>query len=107
MKSYPLTRENLLQVLLAPLITEKATYIADKYQQVAFKVRRNATKLEIKSAVELLFSVEVHGLSVINVAGKEKRVKGRVGHQKNWKKAYVKLKHGQEIDFSATNLGGN
>jgi len=95
------TQDRLLQVILAPQITEKATFIADKYQQIAFKVRTDATKPEIKAAVELVFKVEVASVSVINVAGKVKRAGRRIGKRNDWKKAYVSLKPGQEINFAA------
>lgn len=94
-------QDRLLQVIVAPQITEKATYIADKYQQIAFKVRTDATKPEIKAAVELVFKVEVQSVSVINVAGKVKRAGRRMGKRNDWKKAYVSLKPGQEINFAA------
>jgi large subunit ribosomal protein L23 len=95
------TQDRLLQVILAPQITEKATRIADKYQQIAFKVRTDATKLEIKAAVEMVFKVEVDAVTVINVGGKEKRAGRIMGRRKDWKKAYVSLKPGQEINFAA------
>ena len=95
------TQDRLLQVILAPQITEKATYIADKYQQIAFKVRTDATKPEIKAAVELVFKVEVEKVAVINVSGKTKGAGKRVGKRNDWKKAYVSLKPGQEINFAA------
>ncbi|OIR04852.1 50S ribosomal protein L23 [mine drainage metagenome] len=95
------TQDRLLQVILAPQITEKATYIADKYQQIAFKVRTDATKPEIKAAVELVFKVEVDKVAVINVGGKTKRAGKSMGKRKDWKKAYVSLKPGQEINFAA------
>ena len=95
------TQDRLLQVIVAPQITEKATRIADKNQQIAFKVRTDATKLEIKAAVELVFKVEVESVSVINVAGKAKRVGRTMGRRQDWKKAYVSLKPGQEINFAA------
>ncbi len=94
-------QDRLLQVIVAPQITEKATFIADKYQQIAFKVRTDATKPEIKAAVELVFKVEVESVSVINVAGKVKRSGRRIGKRNDWKKAYVSLKPGQEINFAA------
>ncbi|MFD1122304.1 50S ribosomal protein L23 [Methylophilus flavus] len=94
-------QDRLLQVILAPQITEKATFIADKHQQIAFKVRTDATKPEIKAAVELVFKVEVASVSVINVAGKVKRAGRRAGKRSDWKKAYVSLKPGQEINFAA------
>jgi large subunit ribosomal protein L23 len=94
-------QDRLLQVILAPQITEKATHIADNYQQIAFKVRTDATKPEIKAAVELVFKVEVEGVTVANVGGKTKRAGRRMGKRNDWKKAYVSLKPGQEINFAA------
>ncbi|KXB32605.1 50S ribosomal protein L23 [Dechloromonas denitrificans] len=88
-----------MQVLLAPQISEKATYVAEKNEQVIFRVATDATKPEIKAAVELLFKVEVESVQVANVKGKVKRFKGTVGRRKGWKKAYVCLKAGQEINF--------
>jgi large subunit ribosomal protein L23 len=99
-----MNQERLMQVLLAPQISEKATYVADKYEQVVFRVASDATKPEIKAAVELLFKVEVEGVQVANVKGKVKRFKGATGRRKGWKKAYVSLKPGQEINFVE---GGN
>ena len=99
-----MNQERLLQVLLAPQISEKATYVADKHEQVVFRVASDATKPEIKAAVELLFKVEVEGVQVANVKGKVKRFKGATGRRKGWKKAYVSLKPGQEINFVE---GGN
>jgi large subunit ribosomal protein L23 len=99
-----MNQERLMQVLLAPQISEKATYVADKYEQVVFRVASNATKPEIKAAVELLFKVEVEGVQVANVKGKVKRFKGSTGRRKGWKKAFVSLKPGQEINFVE---GGN
>jgi large subunit ribosomal protein L23 len=95
------TQDRLLQVILAPQITEKATRIADKHQQIAFKVRTDATKPEIKAAVELVFKVEVDAVTVVNVGGKQKRAGRVMGRRKDWKKAYVSLKPGQEINFAA------
>jgi large subunit ribosomal protein L23 len=93
--------ERLLQVLLAPQISEKSTFVADKNNQVIFKVVRDATKPEIKAAVELLFKVEVKGVTVSNVKGKSKRFGRFMGRRDHWKKAYVALKPGQEINFAA------
>ncbi|MDR5170300.1 50S ribosomal protein L23 [Methylobacillus pratensis] len=95
------TQERLLQVILAPQITEKATRVADKHQQIAFRVRTDATKPEIKAAVELVFKVEVDAVTVVNVGGKVKRAGRTFGRRKDWKKAYVSLKPGQEINFAA------
>ncbi len=99
-----MNQERLLQVLLAPQISEKATYLADKHEQVIFRVATDATKPEIKAAVELLFKVEVEAVQVANVKGKVKRFKGATGRRKGWKKAFVSLKLGQEINFVE---GGN
>jgi large subunit ribosomal protein L23 len=101
MSTTNLNQERLLQVILAPQITEKATRVADQHQQVAFKVRTDATKPEIKAAVELVFKVEVAGVTVANVKGKAKRAGRIMGRRKDWKKAYVSLKPGQEINFAA------
>lgn len=95
------TQDRLMQVIVAPQITEKATYVADKYQQIAFKVRTDASKPEIKAAVELMFKVEVAAVTVANVKGKVKRAGRSLGRRKDWKKAYVSLKPGQEINFAA------
>lgn len=99
-----MNQERLLQVLLAPQVSEKATYVAEKNEQVIFRVATDATKPEIKAAVELLFKVEVESVQVANVKGKVKRFKGATGRRKGWKKAYVCLKAGQEINFVE---GGN
>lgn len=95
------SEERLMQVLLAPQVSEKATYVADKYEQVVFRVDRAATKPEIKAAVELLFKVEVESVQVANVKGKVKRFGRMLGQRKGWKKAFVCLKPGQEINFAA------
>ncbi len=100
MSTTTINQERLLQVILAPQITEKATRVADKNQQIAFKVRTDATKPEIKAAVELLFKVEVDGVTVTNVKGKVKRFGRAFGRRQDWKKAYVSLKPGQEINFA-------
>ena len=99
-----MNQERLMQVLLAPQVSEKATFVADKHNQVIFRVASDATKPEIKAAVELLFKVEVGAVQVANVKGKVKRFKGAVGRRKGWKKAYVSLKPGQELNFVE---GGN
>ncbi|MBV8125506.1 MAG: 50S ribosomal protein L23 [Paucibacter sp.] len=89
----------LASVLLAPIVSEKATLVAEKHNQVLFKVLRDATKPEIKAAVELMFKVEVEAVSVVNVKGKAKRFGGRAGRRDHVKKAYVSLKAGQELNF--------
>ncbi len=96
-----ISQERLLQVLLAPQISEKATFVADKNEQVVFKVAADATKPEVKAAVEALFKVEVKSVQVLNVKGKSKRFGKTMGRRKDWKKAFVSLKPGQEINFAA------
>ncbi|WP_443080994.1 50S ribosomal protein L23 [Uliginosibacterium sp. H1] len=93
------SQERLLQVLLAPQISEKATAVAEKNEQVIFRVASDATKPEIKAAVELLFKVQVESVQVLNVKGKTKRFGRTTGQRKGWKKAFVCLKPGQEINF--------
>ncbi|RCS56633.1 50S ribosomal protein L23 [Parvibium lacunae] len=95
-----LQQERLLKVLLAPVISEKATQVADKHEQVAFRVTADATKQEIKAAVELLFKVQVESVQVLNVKGKVKRFGRFMGRRNNERKAYVCLKPGQEINFA-------
>lgn len=94
-----MNRERLMKVLLQPRITEKSTIVGDKYNQYVFMVIKDATKPEIKQAVELLFEVEVENVCVANIKGKQKRHQQTIGHRSDWKKAYVKLKSGFDIDF--------
>jgi len=89
----------LMQVLVAPIVSEKATMIAEKSNAVTFKVLQDATKHEIKAAVQLMFKVEVKGVSVVNIKGKTKRFGKSVGRRDNVRKAYVTLKAGQELNF--------
>ena len=89
----------LMQVLVAPIISEKATMLADKTNAIAFKVLRDATKPEIKAAVELLFKVEVKAVTVVNIKGKSKRFGKSNGRRDNLRKAYVMLKAGQDLNF--------
>jgi large subunit ribosomal protein L23 len=90
----------LASVLLAPIVSEKATAVAEKHNQVLFKVLRDATKPEIKAAVELMFKVEVEAVNVVNVKGKVKKFGRSIGRRDHVKKAYVSLKAGQELNFS-------
>ncbi|MCA3155257.1 MAG: 50S ribosomal protein L23 [Burkholderiales bacterium] len=94
--------ERLYKVLLAPVISEKSTMVADKNEQVVFKVMQDATKPEIRAAVEKLFNVQVQSVQVSNQKGKEKRFGRFVGRRDHTKRAYVCLKPGQEINFAAT-----
>ena len=91
--------ERLHQVLRRPIVSEKSTNAADSGQQVVFEVLTDATKNEIKTAVEGLFDVSVEGVQVINVRGKVKRFGKTPGKRTNWKKAYVRLAEGDDIDF--------
>jgi large subunit ribosomal protein L23 len=92
--------ERLLTLLLAPTVSEKATQIADQHSQVVFRVMQDATKPEVKAAVELLFKVDVEAVRIANVKGKAKRFGAYSGRRRHWKKAYVSLKPGQEINFA-------
>ena len=97
--------ERLMQVIVSPVISEKSTFVADRNNQVVFRVLSDATKHEIKAAVELMFStkekkVEVESVRMLNVRGKSKRFGLTAGRRRHWKKAYVSLKPGQEISFA-------
>jgi len=94
--------ERLTKILLGPIVSEKSTRAADQHGQVVFRVAKNSSKPEIKRAVEKMFDVEVDGVQVLNVKGKTKSVGRRMGRRSGWKKAYVTLKPGHDIDF----LGG-
>ena len=92
--------ERLMQVLLEPRVTEKSTSAADKHRQFVFKVMRDAGKPEIRKAVEKMFEVEVESVQVLNVRGKSKMFRRAPGKRPDWKKAYVRLKPGFDIDFT-------
>ena len=94
------TEVRLAQVLVAPIVSEKATLVAEKHNQVLFKVLRDATKPEIKAAVELMFKVEVESVSTVVQKGKVKRFGKSIGRRDHVKKAYVSLKAGQELNFT-------
>ncbi len=94
-------QSKLTNVLLAPIVSEKSTLAAENNNQFVFKVQKTATKLEVKKAVELMFEVEVDSVQVLNVKGKIKRFGRSLGKRSDWKKAYVKLKEGQDIDFAS------
>jgi large subunit ribosomal protein L23 len=97
-----MNQERLMTLLVSPHVSEKSTLVADQHRQFVFKVRTDATKPEIKKAVELMFKVEVQHVRSVNVHGKRKSF-GRIrGRRSSWKKAYVSLKPGHDIDF----LGG-
>ncbi|GAB6043070.1 50S ribosomal protein L23 [Endothiovibrio diazotrophicus] len=96
-----MSKERLLKILLAPVVSEKSARVADQARQVVFKVVGDATKPEVKAAVEELFEVKVAGVSVANVKGKQKRFRQGMGRRPSWKKAYVTLQEGFDIDFAA------
>lgn len=105
MSAQQFSQERLMKVLLAPQISEKATLVADKFEQVVFRVATDATKPEIKAAVEMMFKVSVDSVQVASVKGKVKRMGRFVGRRNDWKKAYVCLAAGQEINFAASEQG--
>ena len=96
-----INKSNLAAVLQAPVISEKSTIAAEKNRQFVFKVKKQASKMQIKNAVEMMFEVQVDSVQVLNVKGKKKRFGQTLGKRSDWKKAYVKLKEGHDIDFSA------
>ena len=95
-----MNQERIFKVLLGPHMTEKATLLADKHNQYVFKVATDATKLEIKKAVEQLFDVKVNAVSVINTKSKTRRTLHGLGRRKGFRKAMVSLVEGQAIDFA-------
>ncbi len=96
-----MSQVELMKVLVAPVISEKSTRLADSENCFVFKVRKDATKFQVKKAVELMFDVEVDDVRLLNVTGKRKRFGRIMGKRPDWKKAYVRLKPGHEIDLSA------
>ena len=94
-----MNQERLMKVLLAPLVSEKSTRLADANRQFAFKVLPSANKPEVRKAVELMFDVKVTGVQIANVRGKSKRFGQTQGKRADWKKAYVTLAEGHDIDF--------
>jgi large subunit ribosomal protein L23 len=95
-----MNQERILNIIYGPHLSEKTSNISEKNNQVTFKVAVDATKAEIKQAVESLFKVQVRGVQVLNVKGKSKRTaRGKVRSRADWKKAYVRLEQGQQIDF--------
>jgi large subunit ribosomal protein L23 len=91
---------NLYQVILAPHVSEKSTRVAEKSSQIVFRVRPDASKPVIKQAVEKMFNVQVESITVTNVKGKDKKFGKTPGRRQDWKKAYVRLKPGQDINFA-------
>lgn len=97
-----MNQERLLKVILGPVVSEKATLAADANGQYVFRVVPDANKLEVGKAVAALFDVKIDRVQILNVKGKQKRLGQRIGKRKDWRKAYVRLQAGQNIDF-----GGN
>lgn len=95
-----MNQEQLMNIILGPHVSEKSTLVADSNRQIIFKVLPGAAKSDIKQAIEMIFKVKIDAVRVINVKGKTKRFKNTIGKRKNWKKAYVKLKEGYDIDFT-------
>ena len=96
-----LSQERLINVLVAPHVTEKSALAMQNSNQYAFRVRRDATKPDIKAAVELMFQVKVEAVNVVNESGKTRRFRKTLGRTQDWKKAYVRLAPGQSIDYEA------
>jgi len=96
-----MNREQLMSVLIAPHVTEKTSLAMQNHNQYTFRVRRDATKIDIRKAIELMFDVKVVGVQVVNEPGKARRFGRSVGRTQDWKKAYVSLSPGQTIDYEA------
>ena len=96
-----MNREQLMSVLIAPHVTEKTSLAMQNHNQYTFKVRRDATKTDIRKAIELMFDVKVAGVQVVNEPGKVRRFGRTAGRTQDWKKAYVSLAAGQTIDYEA------
>jgi large subunit ribosomal protein L23 len=96
-----MNREQLMSVLIAPHVTEKTSLAMQNHNQYTFRVRRDATKTDIRKAVELMFDVKVAGVQVVNEPGKQRRFGRIAGRTQDWKKAYVSLTPGQSIDYEA------
>jgi large subunit ribosomal protein L23 len=94
-----MNQERLMKVLIAPIVSEKSTRVADSNRQFVFKVVKDASKPDIRKAVELMFDVKVDGVQTANVRGKTKRFGQSLGKRSDWKKAYVTLAEGHDIDF--------
>ncbi len=96
-----MNQERLYKILLGPVVSEKTSVLAEESNQIVFKVLKNATKPEIKKAIETLFNVKVQAVQVLNVKGKTKRTRHGLGVRSDWKKAYVRLEAGQELNLAA------
>jgi large subunit ribosomal protein L23 len=100
-----MNKEQLMNVLIAPHVTEKTSFAMQNSNQYTFRVQRKATKTDVKQAVELMFDVKVQGVQVLNEPGKKRRFAGTQGRTQDWKKAYVRLAQGQAIDYEARAKG--
>ena len=98
-------REQLMNVLISPHVTEKTATAMQNHNQYTFRVAKSATKTDIKAAVELMFEVKVKGVQVVNEPGKARRFGKTIGRTQDWKKAYVSLVQGQSIDYEARAKG--
>jgi large subunit ribosomal protein L23 len=95
-----MNQERIYKILLGPVVSEKASGLAEKSNQIVFKVVKTANKFEIKTAIEKLFNVKVEAVQVMNVKGKTKRTRHGLGVRSDWKKAYVRLEAGQQLDLA-------
>lgn len=100
-----MSQERMLDIIIAPYISEKTSLVGDKNNQYVFKVMKDATKTEIKQAIEKLFSVNVDKVRVMNVKPKTRRTRHGMGKRPGWKKAYVCLSKGHDIDFTKVQTG--
>ena len=94
-----MNQERIMKVLIAPIVSEKSTRLADQNRQFVFKVVKDASKPEVRKAVELMFDVKVDAVQIANVSGKVKRFGGAIGKRSDWKKAFVTLAEGHDINF--------
>jgi large subunit ribosomal protein L23 len=100
MSKSKLSSDQLFQVLIAPIVTEKSTRAAEDHGQVVFQVASRANRDDVKAAIEQAFDVKVEGVKILNVKGKTKRFGKSIGKRNDRKKAYIRLKEGSDIDFS-------
>lgn len=110
MKIINVGSERALEIIIAPQVSEKATFLAEKVKQIIFYVSRDANKAEIKSAIEQIWksqNIKVKNVQIINVKGKKKRFGRYMGRKSDWKKAFVSLKSDHEIDFTDVRLFGD
>ena len=94
-----MNQERIMKVLISPVVSEKSTRLADQNRQFVFKVVKDASKPEVRKAVELMFDVKVDAVQIANVKGKTKRFGGALGKRSDWKKAFVTLAEGHDINF--------